>query len=115
MSPLTIETKETAHGDRVVVLNGPLTLNTLFEFQSEVRKQKHAGLIIDLAQVPYIDSAGLGAILGAFASCQNRGDEFGLAGVSQRVLTIMQVAHVDSLVPRYETIEKAQEHFAAKS
>lgn len=93
----------------VVALNleGPLTLTTLFEFQDTVRKQQANTLILEVAGVPYMDSAGLGAVLGAFVSCQRHGRKFALAGVARRVLTLLEVTKVDALLPRFDTLETA--------
>jgi anti-anti-sigma factor len=108
MDQLQIRCAKDANDTCVVHLEGPLTLSTLFEFQNVVRNENSGGLIIVLEAVPYMDSAGLGAILGAYASCQRHGRQFALAGVSSRVLTLLQVAKVDALVPRYANVEAAQ-------
>jgi len=114
MAELQIRGAEGSSGATILHLAGPLTLNTLFEFQDLVRKGGHAnGLIIVLAEVPYMDSAGLGVILGAYVSCQRHGYKFALADVSERVLTLMKVAKVHTLVPRFATLEAAERHFAA--
>ena len=70
-------------------------------------------LIVDLADVPYIDSAGLGAILGAFASCQRHGRKFGLIHVSDRVRAVFKVAKVHTILPVFESSEAAKGAFAA--
>jgi anti-sigma B factor antagonist len=108
MSEFKIRIVEGAGGTRILKLEGPLTLQTLFEFQDLVRKLETPGLILDLSGVPYMDSAGLGAMLGAYASCQRQGRRFALADVSPRVLTLLQVAHVDTILARYESAEAAQ-------
>lgn len=109
MDGLEIRTGEKQNA-RTLYLTGPLTLNTLFEFQDIVRKEQSKGLIIVLEEVPYMDSAGLGAVLGAYASCQRHGRKFALAKVSQRVRTLLQIAKVDTLVPWYDTLEAAETH-----
>jgi anti-sigma B factor antagonist len=68
----------------------------------------HSGLNIDLSGVPYMDSAGLGAILGAFASCQRNNRKFGLVNVSDRVRVLFQVAHVDTVLPQFASLEGAE-------
>lgn len=102
-------------GVQILYLDGPLTLSTLFEFQDTVRKRHEGGLIIELSGVPYMDSAGLGAILGAFVSCQRSGRKFALANVPRRVLTLLEVAQVDKLVPRFDTLEAAEAAFGVKA
>lgn len=107
MDKLELRTADLSKGLRALYVTGPVTLGTLFELQDAVRKEQGSGLIISLAAVPYMDSAGLGAILGAYASCQRHERRFALANVSQRVLTLFQVAKVDGLIPRYDTVEAA--------
>jgi anti-anti-sigma factor len=82
MSDLEIKVTVSPNGGRILTLSGPLILANLFDFQSIVR-QAHTDLIIDLAGVPYMDSAGLGSVLGAFASCQRTGCRFALANVAR--------------------------------
>jgi hypothetical protein len=65
MAEFEIQVTGRPNGGRLSALTGPLTLSTLFDFQNTVRKV-HTDLVIDLAGVPYMDSACLGAILGAF-------------------------------------------------
>ena len=112
MNALEIRTGESPNA-RTLYLTGPLTLNTLFEFQDIARREQSKGLIIVLEEVPYMDSAGLGAVLGAYASCQQHGQKFALAKVSQRVRTLLQIAKVDALVPSYDTLEAAEAHVTA--
>ncbi|HEY1205646.1 MAG: STAS domain-containing protein [Bryobacteraceae bacterium] len=115
MDQLQIRSTEGPGGILILHLEGPLTLTTLFEFQDTVRQQQAKGLILALGGVPYMDSAGLGAILGAYVSCQRQGQKFALADVSRRVLTLLEVAKVDALVPRFDTLEAAESHLAGKA
>ena len=115
MSSLEIRTTEAAEGTRVLKLVGPLTLNTLFEFQDLVRTIESPRLIIDLSEVPYMDSAGLGALLGAFSACQRHGRKFGLASVSPRLVTVLKVAHVDKILPQYDSVETAEAQLSGKA
>ena len=115
MDGLEIQPAEGASGARILILKGSLTLTSLFEFQDLVRRDQSSNLILDLGEVPYMDSAGLGAILGAYTSCERKGRRFGLARVSQRVLTLLQVVGVDKMVPQYESVEAAEQQLAAKA
>lgn len=115
MDKFEIRSAQGSSGASVLHLSGPLTLSTLFDFQDVVRKEQAGGLIIVLAEVPYMDSAGLGAILSAYASCQRHARKFALAGVSERVMALLRVTKVDALVPRYETVEAAEADWAVKA
>jgi len=94
-------------GGRLIRLRGPVTMGSLFELQDAVR-QGDGDLTIDLSQVPYMDSAGLGAILGAFASCQRTSRRFGLVAVPDRVMTLLKVAGVDKILPQFASLEAAE-------
>jgi anti-sigma B factor antagonist len=107
MAELAIQVTERPNGGRLLTVTGPLTLNTLFDFQDIVRKV-HTDLILDLAGVPYMDSAVLGAVLGAFASCQRNNHKFGLINVPDRVRTLFHVAHVDAVLPLFNSVEEAE-------
>ena len=64
--PLNIEDLSgTRSGQRVLRLSGPITLTNFFPFQAMVRADTSRTLILDLTGVPYIDSAGIGAQVGA--------------------------------------------------
>jgi anti-sigma B factor antagonist len=113
MTDFHIEIAHGSSGARILRITGPLTLNTLFEFQNEARKDTSAALLVDLTAVPYMDSAGLGSILGAFASCQRTGRGFALAGAVARVVTLFKVAQVDTILPMFATPDAA-EHTLSK-
>jgi anti-anti-sigma factor len=115
MDKCEIRSEKGASGATVLHISGPLTLNTLFELQDMVRKEQAGALIIVLAEVPYMDSAGLGAILSAYASCQRHQRNFALAHVSERVMALLRVTKVDGLVPRFETVEAAEAAWATKA
>lgn len=59
-----------------------------------MRADKAAVVIIDLAQVPYIDSAGIGALMGAYVSRQRDGRMLALVGVNQRVQQALEITRV---------------------
>jgi anti-sigma B factor antagonist len=69
--PLTIQNLSTSDS-RILTLSGPLTIATLFEFQSLVRANTSPKLIIDFTNVPYVDSAGVGALVGAYVRSKRR-------------------------------------------
>ncbi len=95
-------------GQRVLRLSGPILISNFFEFQTLVRGSSQSTLILDLSQVPYIDSAGIGALVGAYVSHQKDGRRLALVGVTKRVRDAMQVTHVEQFFPFYDTVAAAQ-------
>jgi anti-sigma B factor antagonist len=99
MSDLTIaRVPGNQPGTRVLKLAGPFTLSTVFEFQNTVREEAAPITIVDLTDVPYMDSAALGSILGLHVSCQRDGRSYWLVGASDRLRTLFKVAGVDGLL-----------------
>jgi anti-sigma B factor antagonist len=109
-SPLTIERREgQAPGTRIFLLAGPVTLPNLFQLQSELRGgEQPTAVILDLSAVPYMDSAGMGAVINYFTHCQNRSVKFVVAGVSERVLELFKMTKVDSVMSIAGSLEEAE-------
>lgn len=93
-------------------LKGPFVLGTMFEFQAMLRESGLKSVIVDLAEVPYIDSAGLGVLLGHWSHTQRRGFKFGLVGMSARVHTIFEITHTDTVLPIFATQAEAEASMA---
>lgn len=108
MDELKIEVEKRPSGASVIRLKGALTLGTLFEFQDLLRKETGSAVILDLSAVPYMDSAGLGAVLGVLASCQRHNRGFGVTGVTDRIKTLFTVGRVDGLIPTFDSVEIAE-------
>jgi anti-anti-sigma factor len=62
-----------------------------------VRSDNSNLLIIDVADMPYIDSAGIGCLVGAHVSRENSGRKLVLVGANDRLLTSLKVTRVDQL------------------
>ena len=93
-------------------LQGPFVIGTMFDLQATLREPALKGVIIDLSGVPYMDSAGLGVLLGQWSHTQRGGHKYALVGVSPRVLTIFQITHTDTVLPMFATQEEAEASFA---
>ena len=105
---LDIEIIARPSGAQLIKLSGPLTLRTLFEFQDAARHHAEHPLVIDTAAIPYMDSAGLGALIGVFASCQRTGQKFGISNVPDRVMVLFEMTGVRGILPCFASIEEAE-------
>jgi anti-sigma B factor antagonist len=92
----------------ILRLSGPLILTTLAEFQSRVRGDQSHNLILDLTEVPYVDSAGIGALVGTYV--RHHRDENGvfLVGVNHRVREALKIAHIEQFFRFFDTLGEAQ-------
>ena len=74
---------------------GPITLSSLFPLKDALGALTSHLTILDFSQVPYVDSAGLGTILMFYVSAEKNGRKLALAGVSDRVLSLIRMTRVD--------------------
>ncbi len=99
----------TQPGQRILTLNGALVMTTMFEFQSTVRADTSRCLIIDFTSVPYVDSAGIGALVGAYVTRQNGGRSLALVGVSERIHNALQVTRVEQFFRFFDSVSAAEQ------
>ena len=95
-------------GQRILRLKGPLSLHTVFEFQSLVRAETSPNVIIDFSGVPFIDSAGLGALVGAHVSAQKARRKLSFTGMNAQVLALLDMTRLRGMFSIYETVEEAE-------
>lgn len=108
--PLHIEELSgSREGIRVLRLAGPLTLPNIFGFQSKVRTDTSRALILDFTEVPLADSAGIGALVGAYVTRQKNGRSLGLVGVNERIHNALEVTRVENFFHFYKTIAEAEQ------
>jgi len=95
-------------GLRILSLKGPLSLHTVFEFQSAVRTESSPNVIIDFSGVPFVDSAGLGALVGAHISAQKASRRLSFAAMNAQVITLLEMTRIRSLFSIYSTLQEAE-------
>lgn len=99
--------------DRIVlVLNGRLDLVSATAFRSAIDDTVNHGpkrVVVDLSGVPFIDSSGLGALVGAFKRTTGAGGKLRIAGASHQVRDVLSIMRLDQLLPPYLTVEDALE------
>jgi anti-sigma B factor antagonist len=107
--PLVIEESTgSREGIHILRLSGPLTLQNVFGFQAKVRADQSRSLILDFSAVPLADSAGIGALVGAYVSRQKDGRNLGLVGVNQRIHQALEVTRVESFFHFFDSVAEAE-------
>ena len=105
--PLEIENVPNPSGATVLRVHGPLLLGNYFPLQTMVRSDNADLLIIDVSDMPYIDSAGIGCLVGAHISRENSGRKLIVSGANERLLTSLKVTKVDQIFTLAPTLEQA--------
>jgi len=105
---LDLERAAGSDGNRLILrLKGKLSLETVHNFIQTVRPESAAGLILDMSDVSFLDSAGVGALVQIFVHRRNAGKTFALAGLSKQSNAVMQVAGLTKLLPIHDSVEEA--------
>jgi len=85
----------------------PIALDNILSFQSAPSDKPPALNILDLTDVPYMDSAGLGRIVRHYVHCRGQGIRMIAAGASPRVLELFKMTQVDFVMPLAATVEES--------
>jgi anti-anti-sigma factor len=110
---LLVEGRDGAHGNQhVLCLRGPVTLETVSVFQEAVRAALAPALILDLTEVPFVDSSALGAFVQVYVSCQRTNRRLALAGLTHRVRGLLQISGLDLLFVIFPTVAEAEQTLA---
>jgi anti-anti-sigma factor len=99
-----------------IELHGRLTGDTLEPFQlvvSKWLKEGGYGFIIDLLNVDYIDSEGLGSLIQAYTSCRRRNTPIAFVHVFGRNLQLLKTTKLLTVFDIYNTVLEAQRSLAS--
>lgn len=108
---LNIDQSVHASGATVYKLSGRLTAG-LEATALEVAIEKSLAanvtrIVVDMKEIYYVDSSGLGALIGAFTKLKKSSGALRLASVDERVVKIMKMTKLDSIFPMDESIQEA--------
>jgi anti-sigma B factor antagonist len=105
---MNLETRE-AGGAVVVSLGGEVDLQhsprlrkTLMELMLDGRE-----VVVDMAQVAYIDSSGIASLVEAYQMARKGGGRFILAAVSEPARRVLQLARLDRVFAMADTVDAA--------
>jgi len=108
--PLVIEENaDPEKGVRTLRLKGPIVISNLFDFQNRVRSSTARALILDMTDVSYVDSAGVGVLVGAYVTHQKDGRSLALVGVNDRVRGTLSVTQVASFFRFFDSVAAAEQ------
>jgi anti-sigma B factor antagonist len=72
-------------------------------------------LVVNLAGVTYIDSAGIGVLIGRFLGVRRRGGDMRLANLTARSHRVMTITHLLNVFEVFESVVAAVASFTASA
>jgi len=110
-----VQIEERVAGRAVILaISGDITMGGAHRVSERVRVLLHGGwyhLVLDLTRVRYVDSAGLGELVQAYAAVKNRGGALKLLHVSRRLSELLVVSRLLTVFDAYETEAEALASF----
>jgi anti-anti-sigma factor len=90
---------QTTEGARVVRLSGNLTRDDAATFKERVKSliPQAPRLILDLSDVAYMDSSGLGAVVSVYVTAKKAGCQLQLINLTKRVRELLGLTNVLSV------------------
>ncbi len=96
------------HGLRVCRPVGELDAFTVSQFRSALAELASTPkLLIDMSSVPFVDSAGLGALIGGIRRARELGGDVAVACNRPTLLRLLRTTGFDRIVTVVDTIEEA--------
>ncbi len=106
---LTIGTEETGDGYSICRPAGELDAFTVAQFRQVLADVASAKkLVIDLSGVPFIDSAGLGALIGGIRRTRELGGDVAVACDRPTLVRLLKTTGFDRIVNVTDNVEQAK-------
>lgn len=101
----------------ILDLKGKMTLGEGDELLKDkinsLVSQGHKKLLLNLDEVPYIDSAGLGEIVRTYTSISRQGGKLKLLNVTKRIYDLLVITKLVTIFDSYENEDDAIRSFAS--
>ncbi len=113
---MKISTRE-VKGISIIDLGGRLTMGeSCAAIRDEIHDEIRQGtrkMLLNLADVSYIDSAGLGELTAAYTSMKNREGQLKLLNLTKRVHDLLQITKLYTIFDVYDDEKTAIASFAS--
>lgn len=109
--------KETVGQGKVgmLVLTGAINVNTFDKLENAIQELFMNGtfkLVLDVAGVRYVSSAGAGVLMNAFLQAQENHGKLVLIRVSNSVKDVLELLNLQNVIPMADDLNGALKQFA---
>ena len=108
---MRIDAKSKDNG-AVLSLSGKVIGDSVPQLKQNIEERINSGvnwLIIDLAEVPLMDSSALGTIIAAFLKLRERNGKLVLLNARKNIRDVLAITKLDSLFELYDDMQMALE------
>ena len=107
-------------GDVMILdLKGKITLGEgdelLKDKVNSIVSQGRRKIVLNLAEVPYLDSAGLGEVVRAYTTVSRQGGSLKLLNLTKRITDLLAITKLLTVFDTYESENDAVQSFSASA
>jgi len=115
-----MQIEERSVGDVVVLdLKGKITLGEgdelLKDKVNSLVNQGHRKIVLNLADVPYIDSAGLGEVVRTYTTVSRQGGSLKLLNLTKRITDLLSITKLLTVFETFDSENEAVRSFSASA
>ena len=101
----------TVHGDIVLNVAGPDLADKIRSLLEQNRRQ----IVLDVGDVRYVDSGGIGELVESFTAAQHRGGAIKLLGVTKRLNDLLVITKLLNVFECFENEDEAIDSFDGRA
>jgi len=104
----------TRYRDNIAILDitGEIIGDARLELNKAIQEQidsDRAGLILNLEEVPMMDSVGLGMLIGAYTSFTRKGRKMALLNVGRSIRYLLVITKLEKILEKFDDEDEAVE------
>lgn len=107
---MKIHSRLIGDGVAVLKLDGKLNMVSAPHLREEIHSAVSAGnsrIAIDLTDVDFIDSSGLGALINGLKSTRQAGGDLRIAAPAEQVKLVLELTNINRVLKAYDNAETA--------
>lgn len=76
-----------------------------YKIDNTVNDSSAANLMFDLSETSFMDSSGIGVIIGRYKNIMETGGRVGIMNMNQYIKKVFELAGISSLIKEYKSLE----------
>jgi len=84
------------------------------KLHDQLREMKEAGqlnVVVDLSKVRFMNSSGLGMLIGGLSTMRNAGGDLRLANATDRIQSLLMIAKLLTVFKHFDSVDEAVESY----
>ena len=107
---MEITASELASGAALLTLDGRLNMVSAPRLRSAIEESvaaERSRIVVDLGQVTFMDSSGLGALIAGLKTARQASGDLRITGLTPQVETVMRLTNLDRVLRPHPSVEAA--------